>query len=249
MKVRYRNLEHRDNEATMMAFIIRPRITPRGKRISSIYEAHLRIDLTVPTDGTVTTTAECQSWLNTEIGKVIDAYGENGGDLIFYHDDGTPTRHSLLSAQSVSGVTVRHRTWPKGDGAEYATVRTGYVVLQAEYIELDSPIWEYRETVRTVSTSGRRWRFQEREFGLPIAYQLNQRTIQHITQSGHAIGTLGYPLDWIAPIYDLNSEHEDLRVVEPSSPRQMGNGFMMYPIQWTFQFSLIVPQNTLPRIL
>lgn len=249
MKFRYGNFEHRENEAVPKAFIVRPRMSPRGTRISSIYEMHLQIDLTLPADGTVWTSTTAQAWFNTEIGRIVDGYSNNYGDAVFMHDDGTPTRHRLESARSISGVTVRHRTWPKGDGAEYATVRTGYVVLQAEYLELDSLLWEFYETVQTVGTTGRRWRFQERVFGRPVPYLTNNWTVQSVTQTGRATGVTTYPLEFLAPIYNLQSEHEDMRIVRPESPRCVGQGYMLYPIHWTYFFELVIPRNTLPRIV
>ena len=249
MKFSYGSFVHRENEAKLMGYFVRPRINQRGRRVSSIHEMHIEVQLILPVDQAPWSTAAAQAWLNTEIGKVVDAYYINGLDAVFMHDDGTPTRHTMISNQSISGVTVHHKTWPRGDGAEYATTRTCYAVFKAEYVEQDSPLWSYQEVVTNISTGGPIWQYQVREFGDPLRYQLAQRTPQQVIQTGRAVGVLGYPLGYMLPLYPPEMEHLDRRVVAPGSPQFMGNGYMLYPINWAFSFTLPIATNNFPVII
>jgi len=249
MRFRYGSYTHRENEAHLMAFFVRPRMNRRGRRVSSTYEMHVQIELVLPSTVDGTDKNACQAWFTSEIQTLVNVYGENGKDAYFLQDDGTPTSHSLLSGPSVSGVTVHQRSWPRGDGAEYATTRTGYVVLRAEYVELDSPLWSYQELVTNTGSGGPRWELVPRIVGLPVDYILNMQTPQYVTQVGRAVGVLGYPLAYMSPLYPPKFEHTDRRIVAPGSPEFFGNGYMLYPLNWAFHFSLKQPQNNFPNIV
>lgn len=249
MKFRYGNYTHPENEAHLMAFFVRPRMNRRGRRVSSFYEMHVQIELILPSTIDSTDKNLSQAWFTSEIQKLVGIYGNNGLDAYFLQDDGTPTSHSLLSGPSISGVTVHQRSYPRGDGAEYATARTIYNVFRAEYVEQDSPLWHYQEIVTNVGAGGPRWEMVPRIKGLPVSYILNQRTPQHVSQVGRAVGVLGYPLSYMAPLYPLNFEHTERRVVAPGTPEFMGNGYMLYPLNWAFHFTLQQPQNNFPNII
>lgn len=249
MKFRYGTYTHPENEAHLMGFFVRPRMNRRGRRVSSFYEMHIQVELVLPSTVDSTDKNAVQAWFTTELQKLVQVYGDNGKDAYFLQDDGTITSHSLLSGPSISGVTVHQRSYPRGDGAEYATTRTKYLVFRAEYVEQDSPLWEYREIVTNVGAGGPRWEMVARQVGLPVSYILNQRTPQYVTQVGRAIGVLGYPLAYMSPLYPLNYEHTDRRIVAPGTPEFMGNGYMLYPLNWAFHFSLKQPQNNFPNIV
>lgn len=248
MYFKYGGYQHPDNEARLMAFIVRPDHSSRGKKMITTYEMHLQIEICLPVSMAGATTAQAQSHLNTRIGEIIDVYANNYRDAVFCHDDGTQTRHSLINADSLSGVRVTHRTWPKGDGDEYATTRTGYVVLQADYLTPDSQLVFFQEVVRNIGTGGPRWRIQDLEVGNPIVTTLNQKTHQRVIQTGVAIGLQGYVLDYMIPLWPA-FEHLDLREVNPATPRANGQGYTHYPISWTFHMSLPAPANNFPVIV
>lgn len=249
MRFRYGSYTHRENEAHLMAFFVRPTMNRRGRRISSKYEMHVQIELVLPSSVDSTDKDACQAWFTSEIQTLVRVYGENGKDAYFLQDDGTPTSHSLMSGPSISGVTVHQRSWPRGDGAEYATTRTGYIVLRAEYVELDSPLWSYQELVTNVGSGGPRWELHSRVVGDPVDFILSQRTPQYVTQVGRAVGVLGYPLAYMIPLYAPKFEHTDRRIVAPGSPEFFGNGYMLYPLNWAFHFEFKRPTNSFPNII
>lgn len=248
MYLKYGGYQHPDNEARLMAFIVKPGYSQRGKRLTTVYEMHVQIEICLPLSMAGATTAEAQSHINDRIVELISVYENNYQDVSFHHDDGTKTRHSLDNANSLTGVRITHRTWPKGDGDEYATTRTGYVVFQAEYLTPDSQIVLFREVVRNIGTGGPRWRVQELETGNPIVVPLNQRTAQRVIQSGVAVGLQGYVLDYMIPLWP-QFEHLDLREVSPATPRANGQGYTHFPISWTFHMTLPAAANNFPVIV
>lgn len=248
MFFKYGGYQHPDNEARLMAFIVRPNHSQRGKRLTTTYEMHIQIEVNIPNSLAGATTAQAQTHLAGRISEIIDAYQEDYKDAAFCHDDGSLTRHSLVNADSLSGVRVTHRTWPKGDGDEYATTRTGYVVLQADYLTPNSQLVLFQEFVRNIGTGGPRWRIQDLEVGNPIVVPLNQRTHQRVIQTGMAVGLQGYVLDYMIPLWP-QFEHLDLREVSPATPRANGQGYTHYPISWTFHMSLPNAANNFPVIV
>lgn len=248
MYLKYGGYQHPDNEARLMAFIVKPGYSQRGKRLTTVYEMHVQIEICLPLSMAGATTAEAQSHINDRIVELISVYENNYQDVSFHHDDGTKTRHSLDNANSLTGVRITHRTWPKGDGDEYATTRTGYVVFQAEYLTPDSQLVLFREVVRNIGTGGPRWRVQELETGNPIVVPLNQRTAQRVIQSGMAVGLQGYVLDYMIPLWP-QFEHLDLREVSPATPRANGQGYTHFPISWTFHMTLPAAANNFPVIV
>lgn len=240
MFFQYGGYTHPANEAKVMAFIVRPELTPRGVRWCSTVEMHVQIEIVVAPNLNLDT-AGAQAYLNNRIIEIIAAYKDDYQDATFYHDDGTPTRHRMTNADSFTGVRIRHRTWPRSDAGEYATTRTGYVVLEAKYKDLYSEIWSFQEQVRSVGTGGKRWRAQELVTGLPIATQLNQFTVQRVVQAGSAVGIDGYPLTMISPLLPLQFEHEDMREFSPGTAQANGQGFTHYPCSWAFHYTLPSP--------
>ena len=48
MFLTYGGYRHLDNEARLMSFIVRPGMTPRGKRATTIYEMHVQLEINLP---------------------------------------------------------------------------------------------------------------------------------------------------------------------------------------------------------
>ena len=242
----YAGYRHPDNEVKLLSYLSRPLYSPRGKRWLKVVEMHLQIEVVLDV-GTIYTTTTAQSFLRDRINDLITRYDQNYGDAIFYHDDGTPTPHKITNADSISGVRIRHRSWPKGDPPEYATTRTGYVVLEAEYLDLDSQIWSWEERCINIGNGAPRWEMQDLVVGYPTPVVLTQRTKQRVIQVGSAIGIGGYPLEYIVPLWP-QFEHGDRRRIEPGSPTARGQGYTHYPISWTIEQTLAVPQNNFPNL-
>jgi hypothetical protein len=241
----YGGYRHDDNSVTLASFLVRPRFSPRGRRISTIYEVHLNGEL-INNDPTLTTPALLQAAMATKISALINAYSENYKDFFFRHDDGTATRHSLISADSISGVHVTHRSWPNGSGehGQYATLRDFEIYLTAEYLEEESELIAYNEWFHFHSTGGPMWKVDNTWDG-PNYQLIYPTTFQTVIQKGSAIGLRGYPLIYINSFFP-QWEHVDRRQVEVGTPRSYRNGWIYYPIEWTFHHSLPFGTSAVP---
>lgn len=242
----YGSYRHPDNEVKLLSYLSRSLYSPRGKRWMRVVEMHIQIEVVLDI-GTIYTTATAQAFLKDRINEIITAYDQNYADATFYHDDGTPTPHKLTNANSISGVCVSHRSWPKGDPPEYATTRTAYLKLYAEYLDIDSEIWSWEERCINIGNGAPRWEMQELVVGYPTPVYLTQRTRQRVIQIGSAVGIEGYPLAYITPLWP-QFEHGDRRRIEPGSPTARGQGYTHYPISWTIEQTLAVPQNNFPNL-
>ncbi len=68
------------------------------------------------------------------------AFAVAGSDLVLYADDGVTVRHSLIGSQTLNGVKVtRPISFPKGEGAELATLRSWSVELSAVKLLAGAP--------------------------------------------------------------------------------------------------------------
>ena len=212
--------------------------SPRHRRYATMYEVHLNGQLIV-NDPTITTPDALQDAMYTKINALINAYSTNYQDFSFYHDDGQKTRHSLDSASSLTGVQVRHRSWPEGNAAEYATLRSYSIILTAMYDlgdDTEDQLFEYKEKFNYIGTTGPQWVMKDTWDG-PHAQLVYPRTHQRMIQVGSAIGWAGYPEVHVNSFYPAY-EHEDRRMIERDHPTRFKNGFRLYPIHWKFDHSL-----------
>lgn len=237
---RYGAHRHPDNEVNLVSFQQFPVFSPRGERRTARYRATIMGELQYSSQATLT----------TKINELINAYAYDGNDAGLFQDDGTLTNHHLLNTAScVSGVRVMYRDWPQGDPAEYATKRTFRVILEAEYLEPDSQITEFEETLIFQSDGGPHVEVYDVKRGPPIAVELARRTAQRIIQSGKIVGLQGYPLGVMpGPLFPAN-EHRHSRIVRVGSPRKYGNLYLDYPISYQYRFSLATPVNAFPNII
>lgn len=230
MRVQYNGYTHPENEVNLAAFLIRTIFTSRHRRAAVRYEAHLQGEILI--DPTDTTTELAQAKIATRVAEIINAYSYDGGDYFLLDNQGNPTRHSLISADSISGVRVEQRSYPKGDPAEWATARSFYIVLSAEYVEADSQLASWREQVRVVGTGGPEWAMNQMRLGLPRPQLISNFTPVTILQQGEAVGLQGYPIP-PGPLFPA-WEHVNLRQFTPTSPDSYPNGFLNFPTHWAY---------------
>lgn len=245
MYFKYGGYLHPKNEVVLAGFLVHPVYSDRGRRTSMMYEMHLKGEICI-NDPSITTPAQMQAAIKVRINEIIDAYRLNYQDAMFLHDDGvTPTPHCLLNSNSLSGVQLITRSWPKGDQAEYATSRTFHLAFRSEQLDPESELVYYHETLRFIGTGGPRYVVTDTATGPPRYDLVNLRTHQTITQVGTAVGLEGYPLVDIYPLYP-QWEHLERREYILGTPRSRRNGWTHYPIQWAYHFSLPTGTNGAP---
>lgn len=190
--------------------------------------------------------------MSEQIDALEAAYSSGGHDLLLYLPDGsTASSHRLLNAQTLGGVrVVRPPSYPQGRGAEYATIRTFSVALEAELplLPLDTALVSYRETLE-FRGGGPRFGHLEPLIGLPIKQVLRRHTIFRATQRGEAVGWVAYPTPpsplWPAALVESGTLHA-------ASPRRRGSGealaYTDFPITWSYQFESALPLYGTPNV-
>jgi len=217
---------HPPSEVNLSNFEVLYRLSERGKRMTKTVRLHLSGELCYTG----------QAALTTKINELINAYAFDGYDAVLYQDDGTPTPHAIYqnNADNLTGVKITHRSWPKGDPAEYATARTFYIVLEATFRDLDSEILSFRESIRFMSDGGPGGVWYNMPTGAPRYQQVCQFTTQKIIQCGECVGFDGYPLPRlpgpVLPVY----EQRFRRQIDMIGPTLAGRQYTHYGVKWCY---------------
>lgn len=236
---KYGNYQHPDAEVNLARMIIRPRMSRRGLRREMDYEFHCQGELHV-TPGTVDA-ATCQADLHAKITALATAYSYDYQDAGLYHSDGTPTLHFLQSSHpsNLTGNHVLYRNWPIGGPEEYATCRTFGVGIGATFLDADSQIEAFQETVSVIGTGGPEFEVVECQDGLYVD-QIIPQSKRFVIQEGYAIGISGYPLVQPPPLLP-DYEHVRQRRVTSCGGRFRGQGYSDYTIRWRYVFETPAP--------
>ena len=254
----YGSYQHPEGEVNLTKMEIEPRFSPRNDRFASLYKLHFRIDIQLtPTedaaardpDPTVER-ANRQALFKTKIDTLVNVYSQNYQSCGLLHNDGSQTRHYLSNGapNNISGCRVLYRSWPKGEGDEYSTVRTAYVVLGALFDEADSGIYMYREQVRIFGTAGSSWQWVENPLQAPIQQPIHQFTRQRIVQYGAIVGTETWPLGNVPPPLFPQWEKGHRRFQEYEYPHWKGNQYRLYGYQWQYNMEAPAGQVAIPNI-
>ncbi len=189
-----------------------------------------------------------QAGLTVAIGALTAAYVSQGQDIGFFFDNGQPTSHRITSAATNGGVRVLvPPSFPEGKGAEYSTYRSYALAVEAEWIETQSTLLNWTEAL-SFRGGGSQFAFFEPLGGLPQKQLLRQFTTYSATQSGSAVGHLGYPVP-PAPIWPA-AEHVDRREVRFELPKRSGPTatatYTQFKVSWSYHFEDASPLVGLP---
>lgn len=240
MYFKYGNYTHPAGEIDMVNFTKQRMFSPRNE---IAFERH---NLTLM-GHFCTSEASGQDAIKAKIEALEDAYlgSAFSDDAVLYQDDGTISAHKLLWADAINGVRVQAFSYPKGAGGEYATGRTYQIRLTADYLNTESLIYSFRETVVNLGTGAPVWELVPNFLSQPTKRIIFDYSPKRVIQAGEAVGLTGWP-DPVAgipaailPLW----EHQNKRVREFQSPRMHGNKHnLLYPAKWRYEFS--VPPST-----
>lgn len=190
-----------------------------------------------------------QAAMTPVIAALENAYSVNGLDFGMYQDDGTPTAHVLINAETLGGVQViRPPSYNEGRGAEYSTFRNYQLSVQALLPNLFQGLIAWKEAIHLVG-GGAKDVWLETLTGPPLKQTPVEQTTYRATQSGHATGLYGFinPSDPLWP-YAL---HEERAMVTYSSPERFGaSGIVVlrnYLTEWHYEFEDADPLLGLPN--
>jgi len=183
--------------------------------------------------------------LTVSINRLKLAYLIQDRNLGLFFDNGAPTSHGMLSAQTIGGVRViEGPSFPVGEGAEYSTFRSYEITVEAEFRTLLVGLLAWTESI-VFGGGGPRFILQQPLQGMPVRQRVAEATPYTAQQSGAAVGNSSYPVP-SAPLWPAD-EHRDQRRIELGQPRRHGNRYSEYPISWSYSFEAAAPLIGLPR--
>lgn len=190
-----------------------------------------------------------QADLDQKIAALKAAYQKQNQDLVLLRSDGeTDSQHTLRRADTRGGTwIVSGPNFPEGGGAQYATVRTFQLQVQAE-IPISDPhttLISFEESLR-LSGGGPLVAHIETAFGLPVRQQLRANTTFRATQSGSAIGYRNYPTI-PGPLFGYANLIRE-PVITRTSPKRVGTAQHHYRVTWQYEFESALPFSGLPHV-
>jgi hypothetical protein len=180
--------------------------------------------------------------LSNAMSQLETAYSTNNGDLLFYGNSASLTRHTLYSADTLNGVRVHQFNWLKGNpgiwgsGVEYTNKRTYHIVVMAEKLWADNNLYFYRSTISGTGTCGPKKIWMPSLTGLPQGQNVQAWTTQKVVQTGMNIGLVDYEAP-DGPLFSPGVEHLDRRNITKLSAQEVGiNQSLKFPTRWTYYF-------------
>ncbi len=211
---------HPDNEVNLVTMNVQTRFSPRNKRLSQTKTVSLYGEIQ-----TSTVTA-----FMARITALENAYSIDGQDFR-YTIDGVVTHTLLNSSNCISGVGVVNRSFPRGDGAEFATKRTFSITLQATYDTSETDLVSWTESIETIGTGGPKFLVVE-TIGGPVAVYTTLNSAQYYHQTGVAVGYVNYP-NPPGPV-NVPGEFLDRRRITHISGRNMGSQLRFFTTKWSY---------------
>ncbi len=169
-------------------------------------------------------------------------------DLIFFHDDATPSSEVLLNAGSISGVVVTDGpTFEQGQSPDYATIRTFRFTAEAEYPYPNSQalLLSFTESL-TFWGGGPFYAHRRAVNGPPVKQQIWPATEYHCTQSGVIVGYLEYPT---LPAPKFPQALKEAPRTTPKAPEKRSPGrYQGYEVSYEYHFESASPLVGVPTL-
>lgn len=199
---------------------------------------------------------DCSSALYTDSAAAMDravkqllaAFAQPNRDFIVYLPGGSvQSQLTLRSAGSLSGVKVIERpAFQTLQNAAYVTWLPFSFALEATYPASGSSLLlrEYREKISFESPDREAWLLCLH--GPHQRQQVRQFPFYRATQSGRAVGFRAYP-SAATPLWPSAWLNFD-EAPELEDPRPRGQGYIDYPINWTWRFASNTPLFGTPNV-
>lgn len=224
MQVRYGSTLLPAN-STDVTTVIRPTIGRYGNPLTYIHT----VSLAGSVDG------DTQAGCAASEAVIRAAFSRPYQDFALLLDSGAVSATKLLNAGSISGVRCMSLSFPNTyGGAEYATLRSFTATLEAEYLAGVDQLIDYTETVTIVGNGGPRRVMRESLNTEPVEQIVTPRTPVRATQTGRAVGLLGYP-DPADPLWPLLLQNPDVAVTR-ETPKPGVNSNLEFTISWNYQY-------------
>lgn len=193
-------------------------------------------------------TADSESAMDTAVSNLIAAYVD-GSDLALLFTVGGNTQLALASSDCIGGTRVtRPPEFPDMRGAGYTAYLPYAITVEGEIAASSSAdtvgLLSYSETVQ-YSGGGPRYAHRETLQGAPIKQQVRRQTINRMTQSGEAVGYIGYPTPPPPLFAGALVESPQITLVSPRW--RGGRGYTEYRVAWSYVFESASPLLAAPN--
>jgi hypothetical protein len=237
--IKFGAYQHADNECDVTSFNIQRMYSPRNKLFFQRYTLAFQGHMCVTGQAAISAAIE-----ELEAAYKIRPGGVNGSaygmdlDAGLYLDTGVASAHFLKASTSINGVRVQSFNYNKDEGGEFATGRSYAIVLQADYLNPESQIYSFSEQVQFIGNLGPKWELVPMFYGPPQVEFVHEMTVQHIIQSGEAVGIQAHPFI-PGPLMADNYKHGDESFWERGSAQMIGAHALglLFPIRWRYVFS------------
>jgi len=212
-------------------------------------------------DASATTAAQRQASLTAKEMALRSALSVPLQDFRVLLDDGSQSSIRLLNAGSLRGVHVTSVNAPVGTGPQFDSFRTVTFTARASYPILgvggqQIDLLSFTETLSFQGNGGPRTRMREVIDGPPVKQIVVPQTVCRATQSGSAVGFLGYPQlggpGGAAVVLfpgDLINPDQAVSYVTPE--KQTGPGgavYLRFGVNWSYQYERTTPFGALPTL-
>ncbi len=244
MYIQYGNYQHAVGEGALR--VSKQSIYSRASTLTGVrlrYEVQGRLQIEDQGDPVAN-----QAAMTLALAALEQAYAVDGHDFGLYQDDGSPTEHVLLSADTLGGIKVTSPvSYPAGRGAEYSTFRNYELAVEGVVPNLVAGVAEWREVIEWFG-GGPEYVFLQTLTGPPQRQLLFEQTTYKATQSGYAVGSLGY-VSPPAPLWPYALRPEACAVSQ-ASPERMGPlniAYCNFRTTWSYRFEDTAPLAGTPN--
>lgn len=174
----------------------------------------------------------------------INAAFVDGQSCGLVDDDDTPVVSHWLpntaeDATNYTNTQIISKRLPPTINGEFVSGRKGQIVVASFFSSPTSQVVDFRDAIVRHGNAGPQysWRKDERLGMGWYPVEDSPSTLQHMRQTGYAIGEDTWPLP-PPPIYSVPFEDSTKRTIVHSSPTRYPEGYLGFRVDWTYHYTL-----------
>lgn len=180
--------------------------------------------------------------VDTRLQQIMTAFSQDGQSCGLIHDDGSKTWHWMPStaenSANLTDVQVISQKLPVTKNGEFVSGRVFEIVVSAMFLDATSGLLDYRDSLTRHGNAGPEWKWKrEPLLGMWLPEMELPNTLQHITHSGSAIGSVTWPIP-PAPFYPQPFENGTARIITHHSPKRFPQGHAGFRVDWLYRYTL-----------
>lgn len=245
MIVKYGDYSFANGECAMVDFRIIPKRTVRGVQRSRTIRMDCGGDFIFDTVD--------QDAIKTKIDAARAALEQDYKTLVLLHNDGTtesPYKLDQADPTNITGNMVVYTSWPGTDPEDYATTKAFRFAVEAEFVNPNVTMIDWRQSIRVRGTAGPIGRWERYTNRTWVRRFTNLSSVKTIIQSGYAVKFGSAPTP-PPPILGPLFEYEDLREIDYEGPSLFWRRPEFFTVRWKYVFQTpleFTPVNIYPSL-